>query len=120
MEERKISTNASCFLLKDSSPLHGWKVPLYVWLKENGFVSWGIQGVYEGLDWMYINLNSKVFALGMPGVKVASVIGEHAITIDEFKPNIMGLILCEGRMKNRQKVRFFQPSIKARVAYIGI
>ena len=85
MEERKISMNASCFLVKDHSLLLGWEAPLYRWLKENGFVSWGRNGVYEGVDWVYINLNSKVFAPGMPGVKIASVIGEHALTLNEFK-----------------------------------
>ncbi len=85
MEERKISTGASCFLVKDNSLLLGWDAPLYGWLKERGFISWGRKGIYEGVDWVYINLNSNVFAPGMPGIKITSVIGEHAITMNEFK-----------------------------------
>ena len=34
---------------------------------------------------LYINLNTKTIALGMPGIKLFEPIGNHAITIKEFK-----------------------------------
>lgn len=84
MEERRISSGNSCILVKDKSLLDGWNSPIYKWLKDEGFISWGRKGVYSGVDWVFINLTSKMFAPGMPGVSVTSVIGNHAITMDEF------------------------------------
>lgn len=84
MEERKISSGTSCVLVKDQSLFDGWNAPLYKWLKDEGFISWGRKGVYSAVDWVFINLSSKVYAPGMPGVAVTSVIGKHAITLDEF------------------------------------
>ena len=84
MEERKISSGTSCVLVKDQSLFDGWNAPLYKWLKDEGFISWGRKGVYSAGDWVFINLSSKVYAPGMPGVAVTSVIGKHAITLDEF------------------------------------
>ena len=34
---------------------------------------------------MYVNINAKVFNWGMAGVSLATVVGNHAIHIDEFK-----------------------------------
>ena len=85
MEKREISSGNSCILVRDDSLLDGWKSPIYSWLKEEGFTSWGRKGVYSGVDWVYINLTSKIFAPGMPGIPITSVIGNHAITLDEFK-----------------------------------
>lgn len=57
----------------------------YDWLKENGYRSCG-GGWWDGVDWIYINLNSKVYFPGMPGIPVINgVVGEHCITADEFK-----------------------------------
>ena len=84
MEERRISSGNSCILVKDKSLLDGWNSPIYKWLKDEGFISWGRKGVYSGVDWVFINLTSKMFAPGMPGISVTSVIGNHAITMDEF------------------------------------
>ena len=84
MEERKIGTGSSCILVKDASLSQGWNAPLYQWLKDEGFVSWGRKGTYPGVDWIFINPTSKVFAPGMPGVGITSVICGHAITLDEF------------------------------------
>ena len=84
MEEKKINGGSSCLLVKDQSLLDGWEAPIYKWLKEEGFVTWGKKGVFSGVDWIYINLETKIFAPGMPGVPLASVFGNHAITLEEF------------------------------------
>ena len=34
---------------------------------------------------MYIDITRKLYAYGMPGIAIVYVIGEHAITLDEFK-----------------------------------
>ncbi len=84
MEERKIGSGTSCFLVKDESLKLEWHAPLYEWLRNEGFVSWGRKGTFLGVDWIYINITSKVFASGMPGVGITPVIGNHAITLEEF------------------------------------
>ena len=84
MEERKINSGVGCFLVKDESLRDGWDAPLYQWLKDEGFQTWGRKGTFLGVDWIFININSKVYAPGVPGIGVAPVIGEHAITLDEF------------------------------------
>lgn len=82
--EKRISSGASCFLVKDNSLLIGWDAPIYKWLKSEGFSSWGRKGVYNNVDWVYINIYSKIFAPGMPGIPITSVVGDHAITFEEF------------------------------------
>lgn len=85
MEERKISTGASCFLIKDERLKKNlYAIPIYEYLKSKGFD--GEKGAYniEGIDWLYINIESKVFRKGRVGIALTKVVGDHAITFDEF------------------------------------
>ena len=84
-EEKTVGAGGSCFLIKDESLLRGWGSPVYRWLYDNGFVSWGTKGVYKGVDWVFVNPYSKVFAPGLRGYKVTSVVCDHAVTLEEFK-----------------------------------
>ena len=61
-----------------------WKHPVWEWLREEGFCSWGHHGNF-GANWVFINVNSKTFAPGMPGIRLASPVRNHAITLDEFR-----------------------------------
>ncbi len=58
--------------------------PFWAWLRDEGFHSWG-QHRNFGTNWVFVNLNSMEYTPGMPGLRLASPIREHAITIDEFK-----------------------------------
>ena len=58
--------------------------PFWNWLREEGFHSWLHHGNY-GMDWIFINLNSMIYAPGMPGIRIVGPIREHAITVEEFK-----------------------------------
>ena len=82
--DRSISEGKACFLIKDKSLFEGWDSFVYEWLRKEGFVSWGKKGDCSRVDWVYININSKVYAPGIPGIRVTSEIGPHAITFDEF------------------------------------
>ena len=84
-EEKTIGAGGSCFLIKDKRLLSGWGSPVYRWLYDNGFVSWGTKGVYKGVDWVFVNPYSKVFAPGLRGYKVTSVVCDHAVTLEEFE-----------------------------------
>jgi len=46
----------------------------------------GFQCKYEFWDcpWVWVNIDTKVYGRGRPGVTYAGTIGGHAITIDEF------------------------------------
>ena len=88
MSERKISDNASCFLIKDERLKKDWHLtPIYAFLEQEGFRSEYVGtnlGDREGIDWLYINIYSKVFTKGRAGIALTKVVGDHAITFDEF------------------------------------
>ena len=79
-----LSKSNACFLVKDHSLLDPNTSPVYHWLRDEGFVSWGVKGWFDGVDWVYVNLSSKVYAPGMPGIPLAKAVGNHVITFDEF------------------------------------
>ena len=86
MEEKRISTGASCFLIKDERLKKDWhKTPIYTYLKEEGFEYQKGSYSIEGIDWLYVNIYSKVFAKGRGGIALTKVVGDHAITFEEFK-----------------------------------
>ncbi len=71
------------FLICDKS-LGDCNAPFLAWLREEGFTFSGYHGNY-GCCWAYANITRKEYAYGMPGVALAKPLGNHAITIDEFK-----------------------------------
>jgi len=85
MKEREIGVGKSCFLIKDERIKGNWYItPIYDFVKDEGFVCWGKAKSQEGVDWLYINIESKVYSKGMYGVGLTKVVGDHAITFDEF------------------------------------
>ncbi len=40
---------------------------------------------YWGCPWYFVDIGQKMFKPGRPGVSYGKVIGNHAITFDEFK-----------------------------------
>ena len=85
MEERKLNYKSSCFLIKDERLKSNWNLtPIYDFLKKEGFENAkGYKG-WEGVDWLFVNIYSKVFTKGRPSIAYAPVVGDHAITFDEF------------------------------------
>ena len=56
------------------------------WLKEEGFKTWICsKGWYDGVCWIYVNIDSKLYARGIPGIPITRAFGRHAVTVDEFK-----------------------------------
>ena len=86
MEEKRISDNASCFLIKDER-LKSYRTSegIYAYLREEGFNAQKGGYFIEGIDWLYINIYSKVYTKGRVGIGLTKVVGDHAITFDEFK-----------------------------------
>lgn len=84
MSQSKLSAGSACILVRDPDVLNDVESKIYQWLRSNGFEAWKPKGWYDGIDWIYININSKTYMPGMPGVSFADVIGSHAVTFDEF------------------------------------
>ena len=86
MCEKQISISqvqAEAFFVRDDS-LKSLDAPFYAWLSEHGFKLAWHKGHFMICDWVYVNITNKLFAYGMPGVKVVNAIGNHAISIEDF------------------------------------
>ena len=83
-----ISAGSACFLVRDESLLT-WDGAFWKYLKKEGFKSWGVKGIC-GCSWVYINVNTMMFAPGVGGVPVTSscIVSnspDKALSIFEFK-----------------------------------
>lgn len=83
--ENCMSRGSSSFLIKDEELKKGYESSFIDFLHSEGFKTWGRKGYYSGIDWIYVNINNKKYAFGVPGIAVTEPVGEHAITIEEFK-----------------------------------
>ena len=71
------------FLVQDES-LRVASSEFVNWLREEGFRSAYLKGCY-GCSWVFVSITCKTFAYGMPGIKIVQPVGNHAVTIDEFR-----------------------------------
>lgn len=83
-----IGDGSSAFLVYDDNMQENDE--FFAWLKQEGFSFWSSsKGWYSGATWkvcwIYVNLNSKLIARGMPGIRVTHEVGNHAVTIEDFK-----------------------------------
>ena len=86
MAEKKLRIGegkTEAFLVCDKT-LERIDAPFFSWLRGEGFSFGGYHGNY-GCWWVHINITRKQYAYGMPGVCLAHPIGDHAITIEDFK-----------------------------------
>ena len=81
-EINDITRGNLCFLVKDKDILRWTDSEFIIWLENQGFEQF--KGWWDGVDWVYININSKTYMCGMIGVDVMEPIGNHALTTDEF------------------------------------
>ena len=81
MEEVRFEKTA--FLVKDDS-IPDYYSEFMSWLRSEGFRC-GVQKKNWGCSWIFVSITNKMFAFGMPGIKVVQPVGDHAITIHEFK-----------------------------------
>lgn len=61
------------------------KSPFVKWLESEGFVYGWYKGNYGNCPWIFVNITRKLYAYGMPGIKIVEPIGNHAITVEEFE-----------------------------------
>ena len=81
-----ISSGTACFLIQDDSLYEKYHAPFFTWLKDSGYTLWpGSRGYSEHVNWVYVNLTSKMFCPGIPGIPVTRAVADHAITIEEFQ-----------------------------------
>ena len=70
------------FLVCDES-LKDRSAPFYEFLRRNGYTYGTHKGNY-GCPWVHVDITTKQYAYGMPGVSFVGELGNHAITISEF------------------------------------
>ena len=83
MSESISQVKPTAFLIKDKSLLN-MNAPFYTWLRNKGFTYAWCNGHYDVCDWVFVNITYKLFAFGMPGIKIVTPVGNHAITVEEF------------------------------------
>lgn len=79
-----IGAGKACIVVREDG-LDQLDHPFWKWLDDEGFKPWGNHGHYNRINWVFINLDSMIYAPGMPGVKITSCIRERQITSEEFK-----------------------------------
>ncbi len=79
-EDVRFETEA--FLVKDDS-LCVADSAFVKWMREEGFRTAYYKGCW-GCSWMFVSITTKRYAYGMPGIKIVTPTGNHAITLDEF------------------------------------
>lgn len=85
-DKPSISSGTACFLIQDDSLYEKYHAPFFTWLKDSGYTLWpGSRGYSEHVNWVYVNLTSKMFCPGIPGIPVTRAVADHAITIEEFQ-----------------------------------
>ena len=86
IDKVSIGDGSAAIVVYDKSLENNPDAEFYNWLKVEGFTMWEhSKGFYNGVCWIYVNINSKLIARGMPGIPVTKTLGDHAVTIDEFK-----------------------------------
>ena len=81
--EKNLHSGEACFLVKGNEIADAHS-SFWDWLRDQGFHSWGRHGHYPQVDWVFINVCSKIYAPGMPGMQLANPLFGHAITLEEF------------------------------------
>ena len=74
-----ISDGTGAILVRDISLKGNSSADFMKYLRNEGFKMWSkSKGSFDGVDWVYVNLNSKRYAYGMPGIPVTTPFGNHA------------------------------------------
>lgn len=80
-----ISEGTGAILVREKSIDRDKHREFVEYLHNEGFERWSKSKFYPSVDWIYVNINAKCYAFGMPGIPVTTPLGNHAVTIDEFK-----------------------------------
>jgi len=72
------------FLVKDDSLKLCIDNELMKFLRGEKFTAREYWNSYYGIEWVFVNINTKQYAYGKPGVACGQLVGDHAITIEEF------------------------------------
>ena len=79
-QELELGTDNCCFLVYGKD-LGRQDSEFISFLKGEGFLC---KYSFWNCSWVWVNIETKVYGRGRPGVKYANIIGNHSITIDEF------------------------------------
>ncbi len=62
---------------------HGNGSGLYGFLNRS-FKNVSRKGIFSSCPWVYVNIETKRFFPGIPGIKITECLNNHAVTIKEF------------------------------------
>lgn len=79
-----LHENGSVFLIRDASLAEPKNSPVFHWLCDNGFHAWRYKGWFSAVDWIYVNIRTKTFEMGVPKTGPTGVVGDHAVSFEEF------------------------------------
>ncbi len=79
-----LNQDSSAFCVIDKEQRGNPHTAFTNWLEEKGYRFSHKKGWF-GCEWLFVNVNTKVYAYGMPGVALANPVGNTKITINEFK-----------------------------------
>ena len=86
LDKASIGDGTAAIIVYDKCLENNPDAEFYQWLKSEGFKMWEYsKGFYNGVCWIYVNVNSKLIARGIPGIPITKNFGSHAVTVDEFK-----------------------------------
>ena len=83
-QESGMFEGAACVLIKEPE-LNDKQHPFWAWLEDEGFYPWNHHVQYKGEYWVYININTRYYLHAMSDIPLPTPIGNHAVTIQEFK-----------------------------------
>ncbi len=83
-ENRGMSDGTSALIVYEKDLRNNEE--FFTWLKSEGFKTWiHSKGWFDGVCWIYVNIDSKLYARGIPGIPITRAFGRHAVTIKEFR-----------------------------------
>jgi hypothetical protein len=84
---KEVDNGTAYFLVHDEEYLKEKGNSQFVkWLYSEGFKTHELySGYWDYVSAIYVNINNKTVAFGRPGIRLFEFIGNHAITVEEFK-----------------------------------
>lgn len=84
-DTKSIGFGSATFVVKDKSITKWYESKIYEWLQKEGFEKWIYNPGHDPrLDWVFINVNSKIYSNAKNGVMITEPVLRCKITWEEF------------------------------------
>lgn len=82
-EQYPLTSGGNCFIVSYRGEKKNVKESLQAWLSDKGYKL--VNGKHYDLGYMYVNIDTKVYRYGMPGISFGKPIGGKIIEFYELK-----------------------------------